>query len=44
MSRNFGFGKHNRNAVVDELLLPTGPIWAIYIAVIVIIVGAMTLG
>lgn len=43
MSRNFGIGKHNRRTATDDLLMPVGPIWAICIAVIVIIVGAMVL-
>jgi hypothetical protein len=40
MSRNFGFGKHSKTGATDDLLMPTGPIWAICIAVVVIIVGA----
>jgi len=40
MARNFGFGKHNRRAPVDDLLMPIGPVWAVSITVIVIILGA----
>lgn len=43
MARNFGFGKHNRRSANDDLLMRTCPIWAVCLAVIVIIVGATLL-